>query len=92
MYINSEIITTRVIFKTTPKRNGDVDVIAFLLDCPANPNWVLSYMHVGQHGEASNDFFRECTLATPKQYADLKAELEWLGYDLQVRKHWVLTR
>ena len=77
--------TTRVIFKNTPKRNGLVEAIAFLVDCPANPGNILSYMHVGQHGEASRGFFYDCTPAKPEEYADLKKELEFVGYDLQVR-------
>jgi hypothetical protein len=80
---------TRVIFKMTPKRCGDVECIAYLLDCPANYGSVLSYMHVGQHGEACIDFMHDCTPAKPDEYADLKTELESIGYDLQIVKRWV---
>ena len=74
---------TNVVFKMTP---GDEfcksQPIAFLLDCEANFGCILSYMHVGQHGEASVEFYHECEDATPEQCADLKSELESIGYDL----------
>lgn len=80
---------TRVVFKMTPEERGnnlvlESDCIAFLLDCPANPGFVLSYMHIGQHGEASIDFMNDCITASPEQYADLKKELEFIGYTLEV--------
>jgi hypothetical protein len=84
---------TRVIFKMTPNKKtaggiplNDSECIAFLMDVPANTGCIMSYMHVGQHGEASLDFVRECKPATPEQYADLKNELENLvGYELDIR-------
>jgi hypothetical protein len=78
---------TRVVFKMTPKnRYSGRECIAFLLDVEANPNSIMSYLHVGQHGEASIDFCVSCNLATPTEYADLQAELESIGYDLKVCK------
>lgn len=79
----SEIVETRVIFKMS----GD-ECIAFLLDCPANPGMVLSYMHIGQHGEASIDFFKDCRLATDDEFSNLRQELESLGYRLYLRERW----
>jgi len=81
---------TRVIFKMTPIKYfyPESECIAFLLDCDANRYSVLSYMHIGQHGEASIYFMRDCKLATPEQYEDLKSELESLGYILSIRKRW----
>ena len=83
-----EKVFTRVVFKMTPK---DVysgrECIAFLLDVDANPNTIMSYMHVGQHSEASIGFCVACHLATPEEYASLKNELENLvGYELKVCK------
>lgn len=42
-----------------------------------------SYAHVGQHGECYDGMYRR-KQATPEQYADLKAEMESIGYDLEV--------
>jgi len=80
---------TRCIFKMTPARCGTVEPIAFLLDVDANWGSVMSYMHVGQHGEADIGYFYDCTPATPEQYADLKAELQSIGYRLIIRKRWM---
>jgi hypothetical protein len=89
-----ELEETRVIFKLIPSNYPDhpewnkVEVIAFLLDVPANAGNVMSYMHVGQHGEASIEFFRDCKLATDEQFADLRKELEEVGYRLYIRSRW----
>lgn len=78
---------TNVVFKMTPciKNDGyelESSCIAFLLNCSSNYGYILSYMHIGQHGEASVEFYHECVNATPEQYTDLKLELESMGYDL----------
>lgn len=74
----------RVIFKRCPDRCPDV--IAFLPDNPANPGKVDSYMHVGQHGEANYEFYRQCERAFPDE-PEVKAllcELRSIGYELKV--------
>ena len=82
---------TRVIFKMTPKDGFyESEVIAFLLDVYGNSlDNIMSYMHIGQHSEASFQFFYKCKLATPEQYADLKTELESIGYKLLIRQRFV---
>jgi hypothetical protein len=46
---------------------------------------VACYEHIGQHGEA---LYLSCMgitrPATPEEYADLKSELETIGYNLKV--------
>jgi len=50
-----------------------------------NPDHVLCYEHVGQHGPAALDYCAECSEVTdPADYADLRAELERAGYWLYV--------
>jgi hypothetical protein len=47
-------------------------------------NTVLSYQHIGQHGQDVwyiNTFTRP---ALPSEYSDLKTELENIGYNLEV--------
>ena len=96
MFENEED-TTRVIFRMTPRErlangglsNLDPECVAFLLDVDAKIGYVMSYMHVGQHGEASVEWmYSRCIPATPEQYADLKAELESIGYILKIRTRW----
>jgi len=43
-----------------------------------------SYSHIGQHCACAIAYADECEEATSEQYADLKAELEGLGYNLNV--------
>ena len=62
------------------------DVIALLPDSDANPGMIRSYMHIGQHGEASKDIVSITKLATPAEYADLLAELKSIGYEPVTRK------
>jgi hypothetical protein len=72
-------VKTRVVFK---EFKGEV--VAFLLDVPANKGMIMTYAHIGQHSEASKEFYQEIFLATPKKYNDLKEELESIGYDLEI--------
>ena len=44
----------------------------------------VSYSHAGQHGACHPDYIHECRPATPEEYADLKAELESIGYNLKI--------
>lgn len=75
---------TKVIFR---KFKGEI--IAFFPEIEVNPDNfghnMMSYAHVGQHSEASLYFYYDCTPAKPHEYADLKAELESIGYNLDVR-------
>lgn len=74
----------RAMFYWTPiDEEHEQDIIAFLPDEPANPGNIMSYMHVGQHGEASIAFMRDCIPAALEDYRDLKAELKYIGYELE---------
>lgn len=48
----------------------------------ANLGCIMSYMHIGQHGEATVDLLTDEGLvdATPAEYADLLRELKMIGY------------
>ncbi len=84
----SEQETIIVIFRKWPKREGG-DVIALF---PYEKSdfegcYCTSYQHVGQHSGADfHGVVKVTKLATPAEYADLKAELERIGYKLIVRK------
>jgi hypothetical protein len=76
---------TKVIFRQFEQ--DDHAIIALFPELPgsSDPQTCLSYIHVGQHGAASVQAARERTRpAYPGNYAPLKAELESLGYKLQV--------
>ena len=66
-------------------KEGDV-IAVFPYEMWNKSGDVTSYMHVGQHGSASWDINNFTKAATPEEYADLKAELERIGYELKVIK------
>jgi hypothetical protein len=49
-------------------------------------NTVLSYVHNGQHSEASWDITHFTRPASPSEYEPLKRELEQIGYNLDIIK------
>ena len=72
---------TEVIFR----KFKDGDVIAlfpYLLEFRYKS--CLSYMHIGQHGEATLNLIYETKLATEEEYKDLYSELISLGYKLRI--------
>lgn len=64
--------------KAVFRKFSDGQVIALICnsarDC--NPGMVMSYMHIGQHSEASRDLGRNLKLASPEEYASLQCELQ----------------
>ena len=74
---------TKVVFRKFP----DGQVIALFYEEEwSNPYDFASYMHVGQHGSADIGIVYDTELATTDEYADLKEELESIGYNLDVRQ------
>lgn len=63
-----------VVFRVFP----DGQVIALLCGTSADcvPGCVMSYMHIGQHGDASRHLGRSLRLATPAEYSDLLKEMQ----------------
>ena len=61
-------------------RKKDNDVIAFLPEIEVNHGNIMSYMHIGQHGEASYEFYTETKKATEEEYKSLLEELK-MRYD-----------
>jgi hypothetical protein len=71
------------------RRFRDGDVIALFPSIAAeclNAWPCLSYMHIGQHGAADPRLVSDTRPAKPREYAELKAELERIGYRLTVRQ------
>ncbi len=77
----------RVIFKYS--QGG---IVAFLPDIPTNLGMIMSYMHIGQHGEASLGFYHECLKALPHEYKELADELTNIGYNLDIKQRLVRRR
>jgi len=71
---------TKITFRKFP----DGDVIALMPEICESRGYITSYMRVGQHGEASPDLMKDLDPATVEEWAPLKAELESIGYNVQV--------
>jgi len=63
----------------------DGQVMAYFPHMKHNGNQMTCYAHVGQHSACSPEYIKELNPATAEQYADLKAELESIGYNLTVK-------
>lgn len=74
----------KVIFRKTK----DGEIIAFFPEASANFGNILSYMHIGQHGEASLEFYQETNKATETEYNTLMMELKAIydDYNLIVKQ------
>ena len=66
----------KVIFR----KNKNGEVIAFFPEFHVQYGNIMSYMHVGQHGEASLDFYYSTTKASVQEYDALFNELKTI-YD-----------
>ena len=60
----------KVIFRKDKHNN----VIAFFPEARVNYGNIMSYMHIGQHGEASYEFYLTTRNANKNEYTDLFAE------------------
>ena len=72
----------KVIFrKAKNPYTHEYEVIAFLPEMPANHGNILSYMHIGQHAEASYEFYLSTKKATEEEYKPLLNELKAIYND-----------
>jgi hypothetical protein len=79
---------TVVIFRKWNKSfdNGQ-SIIALFPYINGSMNYVMSYEHIDQHGDADYHYVvSNSKLAKPEEYADLKKELEDIGYNLKIAK------
>ena len=62
-------------------RKKDGEVIAFFPESHVQYGNIMSYMHIGQHGEASLDFYYSTKKANPQEYELLFNELKTIYND-----------
>ena len=88
---NEKEAPTTVVFRKFKGKDGG-DIIALFPELnhetgAANRYMVMSYMHIGQHGECDPFMVRDRTVpAKPEEYANLLAELKKTGYIPVVRQ------
>lgn len=78
---------TDVIFRVDTSKDWKGTVFALLPYEVERNGSVTSYQHVGQHSSANyNHCISTSRPALPAEYADLKAEMESIGYNFNVVK------
>jgi len=75
---------TKVMFLVNEKDPEDPDLFAYFPEEIHNGEFRTAYSHIGQHSSAHPKYAEESRPATPEEYQDLKAELEGIGYNLEV--------
>lgn len=63
-------------------RKCDDDIIAFFPEIKVNFGNIMSYMHIGQHCEASYDFYASTKKASESEFLPLLKELEMVYDDV----------
>jgi hypothetical protein len=76
--------STKVLFLVNEKDPGNPDLFAYFPEEAYNDKFKSGYSHVGQHTGVDPRYAKESRPATPEEYADLKSELEGIGYNLDV--------
>lgn len=71
---------TKVAFRVFPEG----DVIALFPEENGAPGYILSYQHIGQHGDASPELLDELPTCRTEKYMPLYKELLKIGYELEV--------
>ena len=74
--------------KVTFRKFDNGEVIAIFPDSgpDCNPGHLMSYLHVGQHGETCPEAMNALAPATPAEYHDLYRELETIYGELEIRE------
>lgn len=82
---NAELVT-KVQFLVNEKDPENPDVFAYFPEENYDNagKFKTGYSHIGQHSAVHPQYAAESRPATPEEYADLKAELEGVGYNLEV--------
>jgi len=79
-------LPTKVMFLVNDRDQKNADVFAYFPEENYDNagKYKTAYSHIGQHSSASPEYAAESRPASPEEYADLKAELESIGYNLDV--------
>lgn len=75
-------LSMQVIFRKDKKTK---EIVAFLPEIPVSRYMIMSYMHIGQHSEASLDYyFLSTEKASEEEYCNLYEELCNVYYDEKI--------
>ena len=75
----------KVIFrKVKNPYTGEFEVVAFFPEASANYGNILSYMHIGQHSEASIEFYWSTSKVSAEEFKPLLDELRAIYDDVEL--------
>lgn len=85
-----DLVPTPVLFRAEKKGDFKGHLTAVFPTIPGtnDPYSFTVYAHVGQHSTGSHGWYVETRAATTDEYADLAAELERIGYMIEIRARW----
>jgi hypothetical protein len=76
---------TKVVFLFDHENEHECpDVYAYFPEKHPKDGFFTAYSHIGQHSQCCLDYAKESRPATIEEYADLKTELESIGYILEI--------
>lgn len=75
---------TKVLFLQEREFKVSKGIFAYFPEMVHRGEIMTCYAHIGQHSACAPGYANKCKKATPDQYADLKAELESIGYNLEI--------
>ena len=58
------------------------ETVAVIHGVECNPGNIMTYMHIGQHGEGQIAWVNDLPDCPPVDYADMQTELISIGYNL----------
>lgn len=70
--------------KVIYRKEAGGGIVAFLPELPAARGNVVCYAHIGQHGEASIEYYHSTREALPSEYAPLHDELKGIYNDIEL--------
>lgn len=70
--------------KVIYRKDSDGKIIAFLPELSANVGNIVCYAHIGQHGEASIEYYHGTEKALPSEYEPLHKELKRIYSDVEL--------
>lgn len=74
--------------KVIYRKDSDGKIIAFLPELSANVGNIVCYAHIGQHSEASIEYYHSTETVLPSEYEPLHKELKAIynDYELSVKR------
>lgn len=82
--LTDNLIEVRFFLETGNGSEGFTPFAVWSAPDSTKEGFLMGYAHVGQHTEVHPDYLTDKKPARPKQYKDLKRELEGLGYYVEI--------